>query len=243
MSKKELASWQSDLAKHATAIAKNEGTDSSAITIQHGTMMYHEQAIPNNELDVIVVASTAEQCLYESAYDPDKISSPECFAQSVNPNELAPHPDVPNPRAESCNVCPQNRFANGAFNGNKAPEGGGAWCKGYRKLVMIPAGTAAEDIPTAEMAYMKVSPTSVKNWKKYTQQLVASAGIPPWAATTKIKVVPDKKTIHQVTFKGLGAVEEEAMLAAIHGRIEEGESQLLQPYSYGEDEVAESSKY
>jgi hypothetical protein len=55
--------------------------------------------------------------------------------------------------------------------------------------------------------------------------------------------VPDKKTIHQVTFHAVEPVGDDALLAAIHGRIEEGESQLLQPYTYEEDEVAESSKY
>jgi hypothetical protein len=234
MSKKELASWQSDLAAAAKAIAKNEGTDSSAITIQHGTMMYHEQAIPNNELEVIVVASTAENCYYSGAYDPDKISSPECFAQSLDPKSMAPHSNVAEPIAENCQVCPYNEFGS---------KGKGKMCKNYRKLIMIPAGTTADEVAGAELAYLKVSPTSVNNWKKYCQQLVASAGIPPWAAKTKIKVVPDKKTIHQVTFHAVEPVGDDALLAAIHGRIEEGESQLLQPYTYEEDEVAESSKY
>ena len=74
---KELASWQSALAEDAKKVAHNEGSDSSAFTIQHGMLMYQEQPVPNNEVEVIVVASTTEKCLYESDYDPDKISSPD----------------------------------------------------------------------------------------------------------------------------------------------------------------------
>ena len=227
MAKKELAAWQSALAESAKTIAHNEGSDSSAITIQHGAMMYHEQPIPNNELDVIIIGAAAENCYYDGPYDPDNISSPACFAQGLDPKNLIPHENVAEPINDSCNGCAYNEFGS---------KGKGKMCKNYRKLIMIPAGTAPEDVPTAEMAYLKVSPTSVKNWSKYVQQLVASAGIPPWAATTKIKVVPDKKTIHQVTFQGLGPIEDEAMLSAIHGRIEEAEAKLLQPYTYEEEE-------
>lgn len=107
---------------------------------------------------------------------------------------------------------------------------------------MIPADTQAEDVPQAEMAYMKISPTSIKNWQKYAQQLVSSAGIPPWAATTKVKVVPDKKTIHQILFTGIAPLEDQELLAAIHGRIGEAEDKLMQPYTYDEEE-AESTNY
>jgi len=225
-------------------IAHNEGTDSSAITIQNGNMIYHEQPIPNNELEVIILASTAEMCLYEGDYDPDNISSPDCFAQSVDPRDLIPHTNVPEPRAARCSECPNNRFRGGGYDASKSPEGGGKWCKEYRKLIMIPANTQPDEVAEAEMAYMKVSPTSIKNWKKYVQGLVASAGIPPWAAVTKIKVVPDRKTIHQIQFSGVRNLDDETLLSAIHSRIHEAEEKLLQPYTYEEDADEEaSSKY
>lgn len=234
MSKKELMSWQEDLKAHAKNIAHNEGNDSSAITISHGTMMYHDQPIPNNELDVIILASATEHCYYGSAYDPDKISSPDCFSQGLEPTGLVPHANVPEPIAATCDTCPYNEFGS-------ADVGKGKKCKEYRKLIMIPANTAPEDVGRAEMAYMKVSPTSIKNWKKYVQQLVGSAGIPPWASVTKVKVVPDKKTIHQINFTGVQPLEDESLLAAIHARIGEAEQKLLTPYTYEEEEA--DSKY
>jgi len=230
----ELASWQEDLQKDAKAVAHNEGSDSSAIVIQHGVMMYHDQPIPNNALDVIVVASSTERCYYDKPYDPDVISSPACFAQSLETRELVPHENVPEPQAETCAECPLAEFGS-------AKVGKGPACKTYRKLIFIPADTAAEDVPKAELAYLKVSPTSVKNWQKYAQQLVASAGIPPWAARTQIKVVPDKKTIHQVTFSGIDAIQEPDILSAIHLRIEEAEGMILRPYTYDDEE--ESTNY
>lgn len=230
---KELASWQQDLATHAKAIAHNEGSDSSAIVIQHGAMMYHDQPVPGNKLDVIIVASITEHCYYDGPYDPDNISSPTCFSQSLETSGMAPHENVANPVHTDCDTCPYNEFGS---------KGKGKMCKEYRKLIMIPADTQAEDVPKAEMAYMKVSPTSIKNWRKYAQQLVSSAGIPPWAATTEVKVVPDKKTIHQIQFNGIAPLEDQELLAAIHGRIEEAEAMLMSPYTY-EDEEAEASNY
>jgi hypothetical protein len=232
---KELTSWQAAIAADAKKVAHNEGTDSSAIRIQHGMMMYHDQPIPNNELDVIVIASITERCYYDGPYNPDKIESPTCFAQSRESRDLVPHENVKEPQNETCEGCPKAEFGS-------AKQGKGPACKTYRKLAMIPANTAPEEVRKAEVAYIKVSPTSVKNWSKYAQQLVASAGIPPWAATTKIKVVPDKKTIWQVTFQGLGPISDAPMLANLHERIDGAENMLLRPYTYEEDE-AEGAKY
>lgn len=231
--KQELATWQQDLAKSAKQVAMNEGNDSSAILIQHGALMYQDQPVPGNALDVIVIASATEHCYYDGPYDPDNISSPACFSQSLETSGATPHENVKEPIHTDCDTCPYNEFGS---------KGKGKMCKEYRKLIMIPADTQPEDVPNAELAYLKVSPTSIKNWRKYAQQLVASAGIPPWAAKTKVKVVPDKKTIHQVLFEGVGKLEDEALLAAIHGRIEAAEERLLQPYTY-EDEEEESGKY
>ena len=228
---KELTSWQQDLKAHAKEIAHNEGSDSPAVVIQHGAMMYHDQPVPNNELDVIVVASTTERCYYDKPYDPDVISSPACFAQGLEPRNLTPHPNVVAPQSAKCDGCAMAEFGS-------AKVGKGPACKTYRKIIMIPASTLAYEVAQAEMAYMKVSPTSVKNWSKYAQQLASSAGIPPWAAKTQVKVVPDKKTIHQIQFNGIAPIEDQDMLAAIHSRIEDAESKLMQPYTYEEEEEA-----
>ena len=232
---KEVAQWKQALQDDAQKVSHNEGTDSSAITIQHGTMMYREQPVPNNEIGAIILASTTERCYYDKPYDPDVISPPACFAQSTEPRGLTPHENVKEPKAESCDDCPLAEFGS-------AKVGKGPACKTYRKLIFIPADCTAEAVGQAELAYMKVSPTSVKNWSKYAKQLVASAGIPPWAAQTLIKVVPDKKTMHQVTFAGLGPLEDEQLLSAIHGRIDAATEKLLVPYTY-EEEEENSSKY
>jgi hypothetical protein len=234
--KQELTHWQTALQEDAKKVAHNEGTDSSAIKIQHGMMMYHDQPVPNNSLDVIVVASVTERCYYDGPYDPDKIESPACFAQAVDPRDLTPHENVESPQHTDCANCPMAVFGS-------AKRGKGPACKTYRKIIMIPADTQADDVPKAEMAYLKVSPTSVKNWSKYAQQLVASAGIPPWAAKTTVRVVPDKKTIHQVQFEGIGPIDDDELLGAIHGRIEEAEAKLLQPYTYEDEDGAEDAKY
>jgi len=234
---KEIASWKEAIQADAKKVAHNEGTDSSAITIQHGRMMYREQMVPDNKMNGIVIASTTERCYYDKPYDPDKISSPRCFAQSLESRELVPHENVVEPMAATCAECPMAEFGS-------AKVGKGPACKTYRKIMLLPEKVMAEDVPKVEMAYLKVSPTSVKNWSKYAQHLVASAGIPPWAAITQIEVVPDKKTIHQVTFKGVGPIQDEELLSAIHARIDEAERKLMTPYTY-EDEEAEaaSGKY
>lgn len=238
MSKKELARWEEDLAVHAKQVAHNEGSDSQAFTIQHGALNYRDQPIPNNQMDVIVVASITERCYYDKPYDPDVISSPTCFAQSTDSRNLVPHENVPNKQAESCDVCPLAEFGS-------AKQGKGPACKTYRKIAMVPAGLEPEETAKEDIGYLKVSPTSVKNWRKYAQELVASNGVPPWAAVTRVRVVPDKKTIHQVQFGMVELIKEPEMLSVVHGRIEEAENILLKPYTYEDDEEEDvaDSKY
>ena len=234
---KAVADWKSDLVASAEKVAQNEGTDSSAITIQHGRMMYREQEVPGSTMDVIVVASTTERCYYDKPYDPDVISSPRCFAQSLETRGLVPHENVAEPINDTCEGCGLAEFGS-------AKQGKGPACKTYRKLMLIHGDVPASDIPKTEMAYIKVSPTSVKNWGKYAQQLVASSGLPPWGAITKLSVVPDKKTIHQVTFSAVAPLKDEDVLSAVHARITEAEEKLLKPYSYDEEEEdTESTAY
>ncbi len=231
---KEVAAWQTAMQESAKKVAQNEGTDSSAITLQHGRMMYHEQEVPDNELEVVVVASVTERCYYDGPYDADKITSPACFAQSTDPKEMFPHENVLEPQADNCQECPMAEFGS-------AKVGRGPACKTYRKIIMVPSNTPAEDMPRAELAYMKISPTSVKNWSKYANGLVSQYGIPPWAARTKIKLVPDKKTIWQILFSGIDRIEDQELLAAIHARIEGAEEKLMQPYTYDEEEEEKDS--
>jgi len=234
--KQEVVSWKEQIKADAKKVALNEGTDSSAITIQHGRMMYREQEVPDNTMRAIVIATSTERCYYDKPYDPDKISSPRCFAQSLESRELVPHENVVEPMAPTCAECPMAEFGS-------AKVGKGPACKTYRKIMLLPEKVLPEDVPKVEMAYLKVSPTSVKNWSKYAQQLVASAGLPPWAAVTQIKVVPDKKTIHQVTFSGIGPIDDDELLSAVHARIEEAEKKLMTPYTYEDEEEEASGKY
>lgn len=234
--KQEVAAWKQAIATDAKKVAHNEGSDNEALTISRGRLYYQDREVPNGEIDVIVVASSTENCYYDKPYDPDNIHSPSCFAQSLESTGLVPHENVPEPMSAECDDCPMNQFGS-------AKVGKGKACKNYRKLMMLRANVQAEDVPKAEMVYLKVSPTSIRNWKKYAQQLVASSGLPPWAVRTRIKVVDDRKTIHQILFEGIEPIEDESLLAAIHGRIPKAEERLLTPYTYEDQEEGDSSRY
>jgi hypothetical protein len=245
MAKKEVMSWKDRLAQDAAKTLNEETADSVRIGPKHGKFWKGEAEI-GSTLEVIIVAGITEKALYTAAYDPDKIANPDCFAQNEHSDMLVPHENVPSPCSEDCAGCPNAVFGT-------ARVGKGPACKTYKKIAMISVsdedvagfdGSLEEYIAQAELCHMKVSPTSVKNYKKYAATL-AGEGMPPWAVRSTVTIKPDPKTQWQINFREDGFIKVDEVLAAINARMDEALDLLQQPYTYDEDDapVEESGKY
>lgn len=200
----ELANYDEELAKLAKKAVATEKPTSSNLTVKAGVLAYNGQPCANNKLEVIIIASTHANMLYEGKYDPNNLTNPVCYAYSEDPDEvdMVPHPKSSKPQAERCAECWANKW-------ESDPSGGrGKACKNTRVLAVIPADVKAEDIPTAEVATMKLPVTTVsKKWSPYVHKLAALYGMPPLAMKTTIGVIPDMKTQFQVTFDDVGPVD------------------------------------
>lgn len=218
----EVLDWKAQLKKDVKQVQEETVTEGIGfISLRGGRMTYQDQELPGGELECVVVANIAERTMYDRPYDPEDKLPPDCFAQGSVVNALQPHGNVPKPISKNCKACPKAEFGT-------ARVGKGPACKTYRKLVVMPKST---DPATADLAIIRVPPTSVANWTKYTNQL-AGQGLPPWAAFTIVKVAPHPKKQFEVTFKGAAPVGDESMLAGIHARIQEAERALFKPYEY-----------
>lgn len=186
------------LAKEATQVEKPSG---SSIGTRAGVLSYNGQPVPGNKLDVIVIAATHTNLFYEDKYDPNNMTNPVCFAYSESGQDMKPHPNSAKPQHDNCDLCPRNQWGSD-------PDGGrGKACKNSRSLGLIPATTAAEDIPTAEIAVLKLPVMSVKNWQMYVQKCAALHNRPPLGLVTRIGTVPDQKSQFRVTFEDVKDVD------------------------------------
>ena len=207
------------LAKRATEVERPQG---STIGLRAGQLTYQGSAVPGNKLDCIIIASTHANLYYEDAYDPDKLSNPVCWAYAEEEGDLAPHPESSKPQHETCKGCPQNEFGS-------STKGKGKACKNSRHLVLIPASTSVDDVPTAEMAVLKLPVTSVKNYGQYVQKCATLYSRPPLGVITTISTQPDAKSQFKVTFQS-GELVAGELIGPLLGKIESAMSLLERVY-------------
>jgi len=229
---KEIANWKEDMQKAAVKTAKDERPAESYISLKGGVMTYQDNALPDNKVEVVIIASSYARACFNRPYDADDNDPPECFANAIDKKDLVPHPNVPTPFAEVCSekLCPMAEFGS-------ALQGKGPRCKTRRKLIVMPV-SGLDNPAEAEFATIAVPPTSGKNYSNYAAKIASSEGLPPWAVKTMITCKPHAKNSFEVVFEATGKVTDEKALAGIHARIQEAETILLQPYEY--DQVPEA---
>lgn len=189
------------LAKKAT---KTEKPSTSSINARAGMLLYNGNPVPQNKLDVIIIASTHTNLYYEDKYDKDDIKNPVCYAYSEDPDEIEmkPHPKSQKPQSDTCATCWANKW-------NSDPEGGkGKACKNSRRLACVPADIAPDEVQSAEIATLSLPVMTVsKQWSPYVHKLATLYNRPPLALKTQLGIIPDQKSQFQITFDDVGAVD------------------------------------
>lgn len=221
-----VVSWQEKLAGLAKAgVAQEAHTGGGTfIGTRAGQLSYQGNAVAGNKLDVIVVDSIMENAYYVGRFDPENPTPPVCFAFGRDEKSMVPHADSTDPQHSDCAGCPNNVFGS-------ADSGGGKACKNIRRLAMIPATPLdADSVKTAEVAYLKLPVTSVKNWAQYVKTLEALSQVPPLAVVTQIGTVPDAKSQFKITFNQQIQLGEE-IVTPVLDRLEQISKDIEFPYT------------
>lgn len=223
----QVVQWTEELARQAKEVASLERPSVSIISLKSGVMRWQDQPVPNNQLDVIVVASVFEHRWFKNRFDPDNIETPACFALSSTGRDMAPHEKSPEAQSDVCETCEK-------FQWNSADNGKGKACKAVRRLALLPVSSVKDgNVKTAEMAIISIPVTSVKNWANYANKVAAQYERPPWAVITKIKVGPHSKNQFEVTFETIGMVDD-SLLMDMMQRNESATETLMSPYEPSE---------
>lgn len=211
-------------AKQSSAESKGTG---GFISTKGGHFSIGGNQVKGDKLRVVIVDSLFVNTYYEGAYNPEKNSSPDCYAYGEVEEGMAPHDDAENPQHTQCAGCPLNVFGSAAVGKGKA-------CKNQRRLALIMEDDATDS--GAEMLKLNVSVTSCKAWATYVQQVVASTKRPVCGVLTEITIyTPPGQTYAMLAFAFERELEQDE-LATILPRRDEASTVLNMPFPKATEE-------
>jgi len=246
MTGRELTAYNEKWAKQAEQYAAQEQiTGGTFLSTRGGTLCVGDEAMPGNQVCVLVLDAVMENTLYAEKFDADNKASPICYAFGRDAEEMAPHPSMQvdlsyfKPQHATCQGCPNNEWGS-------ADQGRGKACQNRRRLALLPAGiyTAKRqsrdfdldlfDDPKhyqqADICYLKLPVTSIKAWSKYVNQIAQSVNRPPHGVITRVWLEPNQKNQFEVKFEMLDMVPDE-LFDVVQGRHEEAVKAVIQGYS------------
>lgn len=240
-----VANYDEAYAKLAQQQADEEQSGGMFITTKGGVLSFQDEQMPGNQMCVVILDAVRENTFYTGKYDPEVQTPPKCYAfargnEEMGPHEsMAKHLDYFEPQAEDCSVCPHNEYGS-------ADTGRGKACQNRRRLALIPAGFYSKvakskdyhlelfDDPkhyqTADIAFLKIPTTSVKEWSKYVTQLSAQFHRPSFGVITRIYLENDAKTQFKVRFEMVEELSHD-LAPAIFARNEEAKKNIITPYA------------
>lgn len=244
----QLVPYEEELRRLQEEYRKQERPSSSGnfLSTQSGVLSFQDQALPGNQVAVIILDSLIEHTYYPGRFDSENPAAPVCYAFGRDTDTMEPHWESMvqdksyfNPQSMDCRSCPMNEWGS-------SPMGRGKACKQTRRLTMLPAGVFyhepgqrdwscdlfdnVEHFQAADVAHIKVSVTSVKNWTSHVQQVSQKYQLPPVGVVTKLYLEPDPKTQFQMRFETLDKVPNH-LLPTILERRSAAVSEPIQGYS------------
>lgn len=234
---KDIVPFEEKMKQLATQQAAQETGGGNYISLRGGVMTYMDQPMPNNELECIILGASGEHSYYDQPFDPDRIIPPKCFSVFDLDDEPTPHDNVPadqkQDEGEGCKNCWAHKF-------KSAENGRGRACSVRRRLAVV-ALTDLEDLENADVAVVKVPPTSVSNWSKFINRLSAQYSRPSFMVGTRMYVTPHAKFQFQLNFEPKVMLEEDVFeqLLSMHEGVE---PLLMAPFDMTEPDEEEPAK-
>lgn len=237
-----VALWEQDMADAAKRQAEVEKPfgNFKSVSLRNGVLAVDDNAVPDNELRVLVLCAAHENKFFPGRYDPNVPAVPACYAfgdlDAKDPEDtMKPHEEAEDPVHENCTECPNNVMGT-------AETGRGKACRNVRRLALVTedALESADAMKEAEIRMLSTPVTSVGNWSNYVRnKLTDELGRPYWAVVTKVKLVPDAKSQFKLQFTFEENVDfNDELYAALKERIKEVRSSITAPYPHLEEQAA-----
>ena len=226
-----LVKWDEKFVQYAKAgkeQVQSLGGTGLSVSFGRGVIKVGDKEVKTGKINVVVLGYCALNAFYKKVWDPNDKTPPDCyaFALAANDPDMAPHASVVHKESVKCADCPQNVFGTATVGAGKA-------CGNKIRLGMLTEDSLedAEAIQTAELGVGHVSPTNLKRWKKYVDDVEADYGRPVWAVVTEITSENDPKTQIKVSFKVVDKIEDDDILSALEKRVLKVQDTLQVPYA------------
>jgi hypothetical protein len=229
--------------QYAETYASTERRAGSSVSIRNGVMSVGDQAIPGNQFAAIIIDAARLNTFYNTAFNPQVIAPPVCYAIGRNDAEMAPHPDMAKdpmhfqPQAERCGACPHNEFGSGRTGTGKA-------CANRRRLLMILAGTYLqgstgwalnpilnpEHYASSPFLTMTLAPTTLVGWGQWVRDTAAQYQRPMFGVIARVFLYTHPKHGKEaVGFETLAPTPDE-WAAPIIRRHQEAQREIMEGY-------------
>ena len=169
-----------------------------------------------------VVDFVNENNYFDTPYNPDDPSSPVCWSVSKNKTiDMTPSESAVKIQHNDCASCWANEFGS-------ATTGRGKACRNSRRLAII-AVSDLNNLDSAEVAYTKVPPTSIKSFDKVGNDVRKIFKRPMYGVVTEIKFDSDSD-FEKLLFKVVKPISDAATITGIK-KIKEAikEEIMLEP--------------
>lgn len=246
MGKQELVKFESELAALAAKTVQTEATagDTDYFSLKGGVLSFKDKPVPNNMVEVIVLAQPIERSYYLGRYDPTKPQTPVCAALGVGNQELQPVSSSSDPQSQKCESCPKNQWGS-AGNGSK-----GKACSEKRRLIILDAASvdnaeSSDAVMALPVAALRTPVTSTKSFQQYLQNTVIATQRPLSTVVTRVKLVSDPKVQFRLEFEFVRSIDDMEVVKALLKKADLETDRQLAANSFVEpgSPVAESGKY
>jgi hypothetical protein len=111
------AEWQDKMAVYAKQGVEAERTTGNMFSSRNGMLAFGGVAVPNNRMQVVVLAAMHERVYYDRPYQADTPTSPACYAFSFTGEAMTPHEEVENPINPTCDGCKYDEWKSDPVRG------------------------------------------------------------------------------------------------------------------------------
>lgn len=261
MTGKAVTPWDERFAAMAEAYAGEEHVGGDFLSTRGGVLTFQDEPLPGNQMVVVILDVVTERTFYADKFDAsaERNDPPICYAfgrmdGTEDLDELGPHISMQSdlsyfkPQNDLCKTCPHNEWGS-------SDTGRGKACSERRRMALLPAGyyqpkrgsrdmelhlyDEIEHYQNADIAYLKLPVTSVKDWARYVTDLASRLRRPPMGVISRVYLEPDPKSQFRVKFDMLEELPEE-LYETIMQRHEEAKNGIIFPYRAptGEREAA-----
>lgn len=173
----ELTSVQDAIAKRLANVAQTtDAPTNKRISTKGGVFTLPGGETNKGPIHCVVVDSIRQNNYYTSAYNPNEMAPPDCFAIGRNIDDMKPSPNAKSPQTKGlCKDCAKNQF------GSSTTGGKGKACTNNLNLALLPEDFTAD----SDLLLVRVAPTGLTSWNKHVRAL-ATTNLDPIQVVTEI---------------------------------------------------------